>query len=392
MTATVEVAVAGSPDGWVGRPPAPLEIAAILFVGSVGILIAGLQPQLLGALALEHRIGDVELGQAATAELLTIGVAAGLAGAILKPTGLRWWGAGAALALAVIDFLVGGQSHLGVILNRAVAGLAEGIMLWIPVSMIARSLTPGRWSGIFLAAQTLAQLGLSAVLPYFVIAKYGASGGFDALAIASIMAAIVAFLMPREFLNLPKAEEGVHARGAASPRAIAVLASVFLFMAFIVGLWAYFEPLSAQAGHAPHVYEIAVSVSLAAQVVGAFAASFIAGRVPYFPIVVTCTILDLAILALLAAMPGAGTFIALAGLFGFLWLFLMPFQVPMVIDADPSRRAAVLMPGAQLLGSALGPLLCSFAITQNDVRGGLAVCAAMLALGFGVAAWLHYRH
>ena len=392
MTATVEVAVSESPEGWIGRALEPVEIVAILFVGSVGILIAGLQPQLLGALALEHRISDVELGQAATAELLAIGVAAGVAGAMLRPTGLRWWGAGAALALALIDFMVGGQNHLGVILNRAAAGFAEGIMLWVPVSMIARSLTPGRWSGIFLAVQTLAQLGFSALLPYFVIAKYGASGGFDALAITSVVAAFVAFLMPREFLNLPNAEDGVEALGAASPRAIAVLASVFLFMAFIVGLWAYFEPLSTQAGHAPHVYNVAVSVSLAAQVAGAFAASFIAGRVPYFPIVVVCTILDLIILGLLATMPGAGIFIAAAALFGFLWLFLMPFQVPMVIDADPSRRAAVLMPGAQLLGSALGPLLCSFAVTQSDVRGGLVVCAAMLVLGFGVAAWLHLKH
>ncbi len=392
MTATVEVAVSEAAEGWVGKPLKPLEIAAILFVGSVGILIAGLQPQLLGALALEHSITDVELGQAATAELLTIGIAAGLAGALLKLNGLRWWGAGAALALALIDSMVGGERHLGVISNRAAAGIAEGIMLWIPVSMIARSLTPGRWSGIFLALQTLAQFGFSALLPTLVIAKYGAGGGFDALAVTSVLAALVAFLMPRNFLELPKAEEGDNALGAASPRAIAVLVSVFLFMAFIVGLWAYFEPLSTQAHHAPHVYDIAVSASLAAQVAGAFAASFIAGRVPFFPIVLVCTIVDLLILALLATMPGAGVFIAATALFGFLWLFLMPFQVPMVTEADPSRRAAVLMPGAQLLGSALGPLLCFFAVTEGDVRGGLVVCAVMLVLGFGVAAWIHLKH
>ena len=166
MTAIAEAPSLASENGkWIGRAFTPVEITAMLFVGSVGILIAGLQPQLLGALAREGRLTNVELGWAATAELLTIGIGAGSAGAFLKPTGLRWWGAGASLVLMLIDILVGTQSHTSAIANRAVAGLAEGILLWIPVGMIARSTTPGRWSGIFLAVQTLAQFFYSEILP-----------------------------------------------------------------------------------------------------------------------------------------------------------------------------------------------------------------------------------
>jgi hypothetical protein len=391
MTAIVEAAALPESGGkWLGRDIKPLEIFAILFVGSVGILIAGLQPQLLGALAAEGRLTDTELGRAATAELLAIGLAAGIAGGMLKPTYLRWWGAGASLALMVIDILMRGEAHTTIILNRAAAGVAEGILLWIPVSMIARSTTPGRWSGIFLAVQTLWQFFYSELLPATVMVKSGATGGFYALAATSLVSAAVAFLLPKSFGPLPHEAEDKPA-GAISFRAYAALASVFLFMAFIVGFWSYFEPISAQAHHPEYVYNQAASLSLFAQVAGAFLASFIAGRVSFFPIILFSTIANLAILAVVATMPGPAIFIALAAVFGFLWLFLLPFQVPMVIEADPTRRAAVLMPGAQLMGAALGPMLCSFAVVGTDVRGVLAVCAVSLVLAFLVAGWLHLR-
>jgi hypothetical protein len=393
MTAIVEAPSLPAAEGgkWIGRDLTPLEITAILFVGSVGIMIAGLQPQLLGALVREGRLTDAELGPAATAELLTIGLGAGLAGAFLKPVGLRWWGAGASLALMLIDILVGSESHMLAIANRGAAGFAEGIMIWIPVGMIARSTTPGRWSGIFLAVQTLAQFFYSEILPATVMVKQGASGGFYALAATSLVSAGVAFLMPKSFDALQQTGDDAAPAGGMSLRTMAALASVFLFMAFIVGFWSYFEPISAEAHHPAYVYNTAASLSLFAQVVGAFLASFIAGRIAFFPVIAFCTVANLAILALVWTMPGPTVFIAAAIVFGFLWLFLMPFQVPMMIEADPTRRAAVLMPGAQLSGCALGPLICSFAVVGNEVRGVLVVCAASLVLAFAVAGWLHWR-
>jgi hypothetical protein len=392
MSATMQNAAA-LPAGakWIGRNITSIEATAVLFVGTVGILIAGLQPLLLGALAQEARLTAVQLGQAATAELLMIGISVGVAGAVLRPVKLRWWAIGASLALALIDAITGGETGYAIVANRAAAGVAEGVMLWIPVSMIARSVTPDRWSGIFLTVQTLAQLGLSALLPMTVMIHYGATGGFMAMAAAAVLSALVGLAVPASFEALPKHPQGEAGLGAASPRALAVLASVFLYMAFIVGLWAYFEPLSAQAHHPADVYGIAVSVSLGGQVAGGFVATLVAGRVPYFPIVIGCTLVDFIVLGVLATMPGPVVFIGLAAVFGFFWLFLMPFQVPLAVEADPTRKAAVLLSGAQLLGASTGPFLCSFAVNNHDVRGALAVCAGSLALGFAVVVWLHWH-
>ena len=62
--------------GWIGPRPSNLEIFAVMFVGVAGIMIAGLQPLLLGTLSHEGKITANQLGQAATAELLTLGLAA----------------------------------------------------------------------------------------------------------------------------------------------------------------------------------------------------------------------------------------------------------------------------------------------------------------------------
>jgi MFS family permease len=174
-------------------------------------------------------------------------------------------------------------------------------------------------------------------------------------------------------------------------RTIAALASVFFFMASIVGFWSYLEPISAQAHHGAYVYNTAASLSLFSQVLGAGIASLIAGRISFFPVILISTVINLANFGLVATLPSANVFVAAACVFGFLWLFQMPFQVPLVIEADPSRRAAVLLPGAQLLGMALGPSICSFAVVGADVRGVLAVSAVSLALAFVIAAWLHIR-
>jgi hypothetical protein len=372
---------------WIGRAIAPLEITAILFVGSVGILIAGLQPQLLGALVQEGRLSDAELGQAATAELLTIGLSAGIAGGVLKPIGLRWWGGGASLALMCADIILGGQSHFSVILDRAVAGISEGIMIWIPIGMITRSTSPERWAGIFLAVQTLAQFLYSEILPVSVMVRFGANGGFYALAGTGLISAFIAFLMPTSFDDFHDDAKGTSS-GPLTSRAIVALASVFFFMASFTGFWSYLEPISAQAHHDAYVYNTAASLALLAQVIGAGVASMIAGRIAFFAVMLLSTIVDLGIFGMVSTMPSATVFVGAVGVFGFLWLFQMPFQVPMVIEADPSRRAAILLPGAQLLGMAFGPWLCSLAVTGTDVRGVLAISTVLLLLAFAAAGWL----
>ncbi|RAK61811.1 MFS transporter [Phenylobacterium hankyongense] len=373
---------------WIGEPPSQLQSAAVMFVGVVAVLIAGLQPQLLGGLEQEGRLTPSQLGHAATAELLTMGLAAGLAGAWLKPERLRWIGLVAGLALAAIDLLTVRVSGEAVTVMRAAAGVPSGVMMWLILGMIARAPRPERWSGVFLTVQTLAQFGLAAALTAFVVAKHGVNGGWVALAALSALAGLAALASPARYAPLAAAD----APGGLPPlRGFVALGACFLFLAFIVGVWVYAEPLSKQAGHAPAVVGTAVSLSLAFQVMGGAAATVLAGRLKWFWTLLACTVIDLALLALFASLPGAPVFLAASAAFGFVWLFLMPFLVPMVIEADPSRRAAVLLGGAQLLGGSLGPLMASLLVSDTDARGAVVFGAVCLVLGMLVVTGLHLR-
>jgi hypothetical protein len=361
-----------------------------MFVGVVGIMIAGLQPQLLGALAQEGRLDPGQLGHAATAELLAMGLAAGAAGAWLKPRRMGLVGLAAGLALALVDALTARLSGEAVTLARAAAGVPSGLLMWVTLCLIARAPRPERWSGVYLTLQTAAQFVVASLLTAFVIGGMGAAGGWLALAGLSALGGLAALAAPQSLAELSHAG-GEGPGGLPPPRGLAALGACFLFMAFIVGVWVYAEPLSRQAGHAPAVVGAAVSISLACQVAGGAAATVLAGRLPWFWTVLGCAVADLAILAVMATLPSAPVFLAASGLFGFVWLFLMPFLVPMTIEADPSRRAAVLLGGAQLLGGSLGPLMASLVVTEADARGALAFGAACLLAGLLAATALHLR-
>lgn len=371
---------------WIGGRPRPLEIFAIMFVGVAGIMIAGLQPLLLGALAQEGRLAAAELGQTATAELLTMGVAAALAGAFLAPARLKLIAIVALIGLALIDALTPQARGGMVILARAAAGIPSGVLIWVTISMIARSPTPERWSGAYLTVQTLAQFLLAAFLTAFIVPRHGADGGFVALALFCAAGVAVAFLLPPAFAPLAREE---NAGGLPNARGWTALSVSFLYLAFTIGVWVYAEPLSRQAGHAPDVAGEAVSLSLACQVAGGLAATALAGRIKWFSTLLLCAFINLGVLTGFAFLPAPPVFLALAGAFGFVWLFASPFLVPMTIEADPTRRAAVLMGGVQLVGGSFGPVLASLFVTDADTRGAVAFGAASLILAMTIVIALH---
>jgi hypothetical protein len=373
---------------WIGERPTPLQLGVILFVGVCGVMIAGLQPLLLGTLAQEGRITAAQLGHAATAELLLMGAASAYAGARWKPERLRAIGLVSALALAALNVATAWANGETITLIRAVAGVPSGILIWITVAMIARSPTPERWAGIYLTIQTLAQFVLAAALAAWVISRSGANGGFVALAVMCVISAVAALALPNRFAPLVADNASSNMPPA---RGFVALAAPFLWMAFIVGVWVYAEPLSRQAGHAPTVAGVAVSVSLACQVLGGATATLLAGRLRWFPTLMFCALLNVGCLLAFAALPSESLYLLTSGVFGFLWLFSLPFMVPMTIAADPTRRAAVLVGGAELAGGSLGPLFASFVVSDTDVRGALGFGAVALAVTVAIAFALYRR-
>jgi len=371
----------------VGPPLSGLEAGSAIAIGVLSLLLAGVLPILLAALVDEHRLTAQGIGLAAMLEALSMGAATALASAMLKPVRLRAIGVVAAVALTAIDLASLKASGVGVFVVRGMAGVPEGLLLWICIGMIARTVTPERWAGVLLTALTLAQFIASTLCAVLIVPRFHANGGFAFVAVVSLLAAPISLLIPDRYADLP-------ATGGASfplpARGWVALAAMLLIGAASGAVGIYIVPLAHQAGLSSETGGVANSVSLAAQVAGGAVAIAIAGRARYFHVFVAGTIAFLVTWGIYGFSQPAWLFIGVSGLYGFMLLLIGPFFVPMAIEADPSRRTAVQVGAAQILGGALGPLLAILSVSDANARGVLFLGGGLVLSGLALVAWLHF--
>lgn len=373
----------------IGPALTPLEAGGALGVGVNSLLVLGVIPVLLGALVDEHRLTDPDIGLVVMAEVLSMGVSTALCGALLKPLRLKSIGIVLTLLLAAVDFATARSNGLGVFLMRGVAGAIEGVLLWITVAMISRTATPERWAGVFFIAQTLSQLLLAIALAVWIMPAWGANGGFIAIAVCAVAGLPAALIGPSRLADL---NPGEAIAGAPPFRGWIALAGTLVFVAGGGAVAVYLQPLAHEAGLDAGVARTALWISLAAQVAGSSAATALAGRVRWFHVFLITTAGSLIVWWLFAQHIPAWLFIGANAVAGFVGLLLSPFLVPMTIEADPSRRAAVQSGAAQLIGAAMGPLLASRVVSDQDIHGALWLGAGLMLAGLATVAWLHMTH
>ncbi|HEY2033979.1 MAG TPA: hypothetical protein VGH02_09870 [Rhizomicrobium sp.] len=360
-------------------------VSAII-LGSLALLMVGVMPALLGALADSGRLSAAGIGQCATLESLTMGLCAGISGAFLKARHLRWIAAGASLALALLDFGSMSASGSGVLIVRTLAGIPEGILLWITVGMIARTETPERWAGFFWTSIVSCQLLLALSFVY-IIPHFGSEGGFAALGLTALCGLAAAAKAPNFYANLPV---NPGESGAPPLRGWWALFATLLFTAASGAVLIYLQPMSHEAGLNADVARTSLWVSLAAQVAGGFLATALAGRVHWFTVFCCSTVLFISGWFTLTIHPPAWLFITANGWIGLVIVLIGPFLVPMTIEADPSRRTAMQSGATQLLAGALGPALASLIVSDADVFGAVWLGTGLILSGLTLMGALHF--
>jgi hypothetical protein len=369
-----------------GPPLNAREAGVATAMGIVALVMAGAMPILLGALAASHRIAVSQIGDTATAESLAMGLTTAAFAALVRPHRLRLIGVAAVVALAAINLSMVLAGGFGVVGLRALAGVAEGILVWITTSMIARSLTPERWAGVYFTGLTLTQFALSAVMTALVTPRWGPNGGFALGAALILVGAPIALIGRNRFSALPG---GVSTGGSPPLRGWIALAGMLLYTAAFAAVAIYTVPLATQAGLKPAVAGVAVTASLAVQILGSALATALAGRIHYFAMVITAVIASVAGWVAFLFWPPAWMFIAASMLLGFVYMAAAPFLVPMVIEADPSRRAAVQGGAAQLFGGAMGPFLAARLVGPRDVHGAVFLGIGLLVSALAIFGFLH---
>ena len=360
--------------------PAP-QVVAALAIGTIAVLMVGIQPIVLGELVEAHQVSLEGVGIVAMAEIILLGLGVVLGDALLPVGQLRWITLGAALAAAGLDVLtlrLTGDGAMTAV--RAAAGLAEGVLVWGTTGVIVRTANPARLGGIFFVLQTLAQALLGVVLANAIIPRWGWQGGFMALGVLALSCCLLAFVQPARLAPLaPPAVSGFRW----SARTVQPLAVAFLQLATLGSFWAYLEPLGKAVGFDARGAQTLIAAVLATQVVAGSVATFAVRRLPVVPTLVACSLVLAAVTATVHQLPGGSMrdFTLACLLFGFVWLFMLPFHIGLAFRADASGRLASLVPAAQLLGSAFGPLMASFI-----VEGDNASAVPLLSAGFALAA------
>jgi hypothetical protein len=356
--------------------PSRSQVVAALALGSVALLILGLQPFLLGELVAQQRISLGGVGLVAMGEIVALGVGVILANTLLSPARLSAVAAVAAVLLSVLDLLTMRlDGDIEFLVVRALAGLAAGVLVWVATSVIVRSIVPDRMAAVYLVSQTLAQASVAAFLATVIVPRVGWPGGFAVLAALSGAVVLIAPALRPGLTTLTGSGSGLPPRSAATVMTFAV---VLTQMGAIGSLWAYLEPLGRDIGLTGTQVGKLISAVLVLQVLGGSTAAWLVRRLGATAILISASALLASVGLGLHLQPPAWLFCVLCGLFGFVWLFLMPFQVRLAFAADPAGRVAVLVPALQLLGSAFGPLITSlFFVTDDDVRPVPLVCAGL---------------
>jgi hypothetical protein len=357
------------------------QLAASLAIGTIAVLMIGVQPILLGELVETKQVTLEGVGIVAMAEIIALGLGVVLGDSLLPIARLRGIALVAAVVAAALDLLttrLGGDGAMTGV--RAAAGLAEGVLVWGTTGLVVRSANPARVGGIFFVVQTLAQATLGFVLASVVIPAAGWQGGFATLAGVTLLVCALAFVQPAGLAALAPAESSGFRWSVAT---VLPLAVVFLQLATLGAFWAYLEPLGKAAGFDARAAQTLIAGVLVMQVLGGSLASLVVRRWPVVPVLLACSA-ALAAVTLTVHQLAAGSMLDFAfgcAVFGFVWLFMLPFHIGLAFRADASGRLAGLVPAAQLLGSAFGPLVASFM-----VEGENAGPVPLLSAGFAVAA------
>ena len=365
------------------------QLGVCLAIGSIALLILGVQPVLLGPLVMEGRIAEADVGHLVTIEMLAM-AAGSLAGTrALRTLSARYLAIAGGVVLAMVDaaMTLHGSAILLLIL-RGVAGLAEGALLALPIVAGARAVQPERVAALFLVAQTLLQLAVAAVIPNLIYLGSRADAGFLILAGAAAIAALLGSLAPVCLRPAAPDETG----GAISFRSAAALFSAATFLGGIVVFWSYFGLWLTRHGHMPKVEGIAVAILLASQVAGAAIASRLNDRLQSRIVICAAALAEALLIGLLFVKGGSEMVVyAVSAAFGFLWLFTLPSFTGLLISIDPRRRAALYLAASQLGGAALLPTLSGPLIGRMGVDGagwfGIASFAATIVAVFLSRDW-----
>ena len=292
-----------------------------------------------------------------------------------------------AAALDIVTIYVAGDAYM--VLVRLLEGLTEGVLTWVAIGVLVRSANPERLGGGFVALQTIFQALLAAALALLVIPKLGWQGGFTVLAAIKLSPLLFS-------AQIAPVLQKLDTQGQKTPWSIDSALGLTIALVHLgagISIWAYLEPLGKEMGPTSQAVQLLVFAVLVAQIASAYLSSMVVGRMREKSVLLGGSV-AFVLLAFLWSRLGSGQSVAfwlLGCTLGSLWVFLQPFHIKLALAIDPSGQIAALVPAAQILGAAMGPLLASFVVAGEKATPVFSVSASLALVAFACVAILSVR-
>jgi predicted MFS family arabinose efflux permease len=347
-----------APDSWLALLLLScLATAGLFYVNVMPALVDGLQEAVGFSVQQAGRIGSFNM----------YGMAIGSFLMVLNIKRLDWKSASWKLLIAMIAIdslsatLHSAELFMAV---RFVHGLFGGALVSIGFSVIGRTNSPNRTFGVLMLLQSLIAAGGAIALP-LMVRKFGLYSLFGTLIGFSLLT-----LLALHFLPAYRAPVITSRDKSAAPMKLKLLlmvfASVVLFQAANMGLYAYLMDMGKQAGFELSFVSETLAISNIAGMVGAVAIILIGNRLGVFlPIFLGMLITILGVAALFYSEFRWIWFSSIL-LIMFAWSYVLPCLFGMCSSFDPSGHSTTWVGLASKIGLASGPMIGSFLLVDSS--------------------------
>jgi predicted MFS family arabinose efflux permease len=350
----------------------------------IGGLVAQMSPFMIGGFMTGLSLSERDAGFVAFLELLALAITAIVVAPVLPRFSHRRIGL---IAVALTLFAQGASvlstSMMSLCLLRGVAGIGEGVLWAVSLSIIAsRSSNPDKVYGYFQVVWALGSVPLFAVGGQLTEA-YAHRGILALIAAATLVLAPLLLLIPDGRQKSSGAPAGA---APASPLLGAMtLTAIVLYLTASAAIYAFSARLGERAGLDTAAVGYALTIASLIGLAGAGAA--IALNVRWgrsAPISGFCVgFIGFVLVLCLWRDPTAYVVAVVASVI--IYYFSMPYVFGLAAALDRRGRWAAAAGSAYLIGFAAGPLFAGSVIAAAGYAGLAAACATITAAAWGLA-------
>jgi predicted MFS family arabinose efflux permease len=356
-------------------------IAAGILCMAFGPSVFLLMPIYVGVLQGTMQLSEGDLGLLASSDLIGIAVASFCAPWWINRVPWRVCAAASYSGLIACNLASLSLTDFAALFAlRLLAGLLTGMMSAVIMGLFSHSGYPDRVAALMVIAQVSYQSIAFLVLPSLIASHGLPAFMLPVVAVQLIALCSVAFFPKRPIFDIESGTTSTAARPSAQWPSIFILGSMAAFFAGQASLWAFIELIGNGFGLSDTEVGYALAASTFIALSGPIWGAWAGDRFGRFRPILIAGIMQITVLALMEAATTVWLYAFMLSIFQMFWTLAIGYQYGALVEADHSNRFVAIVPAAQCVGIALGPILGGMALENMGNAGVYLVSACSLLL------------